>query len=260
VTNIKQRLPYKLLLWSWTALGVVVVALGVYVQVKGGSAIEQMFAGSFAAVGGGVIGATISIFVTTSANQDTLDQQIQMFNTKIALQTDLLRETTTARILSREDELGPIRRTWHFYHKSRDRQGKEVWSHTEYPFDQSPGVGAINIKVVGVFGDESFSYDAEVGIRSGVLFIFERRNFSSEPLMTTIVPFFTDRLRSCYPGTVTVRSWSHDDILAPCLFFRTSQEDSYRTNRGIVVDEDSYKLDELWLATASVSILPRLAQ
>lgn len=86
-------------LWIVTLLGIAVTALGVYIQVTGTNSIQSMVAGTLAAIGGGIIGAVISIYFSAGEGRDTL----------LAIR-DILAGSLRSKMRSTEQDLRPLRR------------------------------------------------------------------------------------------------------------------------------------------------------
>jgi hypothetical protein len=218
-------------LWIITLLGIGVTAGGIYIQGKGASATQQMVAGTLAAVGGGVIGAVISIFFSAGEGRDTL----------FAVR-DLLAGSLRARMRSAEEDLGPIRHEWHYYHLT-ERDGEYLWRYTHYHFEQSNTTGSIVLLIKDTSFGREHIYRSEVAVRGDRMILVEAPEDGSEPPIVTVVPFFTEEFRKARAGISFLRTWDGTDILSKCLW---SKEPLVAAEGDDVRPEDAPKLEELW--------------
>jgi hypothetical protein len=74
-------------------------------------------AGLLSAVGGGIVGATVSLLVTGGADRDTL-QKIR----------SVVEDSLTSTFLSEETSLEPVRQLWHHYYVTTIKK-RDVWRH-----------------------------------------------------------------------------------------------------------------------------------
>jgi hypothetical protein len=212
-------------------LGIAITAVGVYVQSQGASATQQMVAGTLAAVGGGVIGAAISLAVSAGEGRDTL----------FAVR-DLLAGSLRARMRSAEADLGPIRHEWHYYHLTQ-RDGKYLWRYTNYHFEQSNTTGSIVLLVKDTSFGREHTYRSEVAVRGDRMILVEAPEDGSEPPIVAVVPFFTEGFRNVRAGVSFLRSWDGTDILSKCLWSPTPLVVAEGND---VRPEDAQTLEELW--------------
>jgi hypothetical protein len=120
-------------LWMVGALGAAITALGFYIQTNATNTTSQMIAGTLGALGGGVIGAAISIFFSTTEGRDTL-----------AVIRQLLAENASAGMRSDEKSLEWIRQEWHYYYLTR-RDDQYLWRHIIYRFQDSTTPNSIEV-------------------------------------------------------------------------------------------------------------------
>lgn len=221
-------------LWIIGLLGIAVTAFGVYLQIAGDSSYQQMLAGTFSAVGGGIIGAVISIFFAAGEGRDTL----------LAVR-DLLAGSLRARMHSAEELLRPLRHEWHYYHLTQ-RDGIFLWRYTNYRFDHSNLASSIVlITKDAAFGREHL-YRTEVAVRGDRLIMVEGPEDGNEPPIIVVVPFFTESFRKVRAGVVIMRSWDGTDMLSKCVWSPTPL---VVAENGDVRPEDAAVLEAAWASS-----------
>ena len=218
-------------LWLIALLGVAITALGVYIQATGTSPFSQMGAGTLAALGGGVIGAAISIYFAAGEGRDTL----------FAVR-ELLADSLRANMRSAETDLKAIRHHWHYYHLTQ-RDSRFLWRHTDYHFEQSNTTSSIVLMIKDVgFGREHL-YRAEAAIRGNRMILIEAPDDGGEPPIIAVTPFFTEGYRKVRAGVVFLRSLDGEDMLTKCLWSATPLVDA---NGPDISDQDGLLLEEIW--------------
>ncbi|MEU8075711.1 hypothetical protein AB0B31_09670 [Catellatospora citrea] len=231
-------------LWIITILGAAVTALGVYVQTSGASPTNLMIAGTLAALGGGIVGAAVSMYLASGEGRNTL---VGIGRTVDQLLGPSLR--------SNDAELVPVRREWHYYHLTR-RDGVYLWRHTIHKFDVdiAPNV------IVSTTRDHSFnvelSYRTEVALRGDRMMLVESPTSGNEPPIIAVTPYFTEWARKVVAGVILVKSFDGEDLLSKCLW---SQDLLVQSESGDVSPERGRDLDVIWRNTFKHRILPSLS-
>lgn len=222
------------------ALGTVTTAFGIYVQATAKGAVGQMVAGTLAALGGGVIGAAISIYLAAGEGRDTL-RAIR----------DVLAGSLRARMRSREEDLAPVRQSWHFYHVTQI-DGAFVWRYTNYRFDHSNTSGSITTSTRDVRAGKEHVYHTEVAVRDHRMIMVEEAEGGTEPPLIAVMPYFTESFRHVRGGVFLIKSWDGNDLLTKCLWSLTPLVGVAGTE---VRREDFGLLEELWEAAFGQSHL-----
>jgi hypothetical protein len=97
-------------LWLVLVLGIVTTGFGIAYAAataqpgQDASLLNQILSGLLISVGGGVVGASISLIVTTNSDRDVLHQM-----------REVVEKSLTSTLVSDEDSLVPVRRPWHHY-------------------------------------------------------------------------------------------------------------------------------------------------
>lgn len=224
-------------------LGILTTTFGIYVQVTANGPVGQMAAGTLSAVGGGVIGAAISIYLAAGDGRDTLRAV-----------RDVLARSLRARMRSREEDLAAVRQPWHFYHVTQI-DGVFVWRYTNYRFDKSNASGSITAFVRDVRAGKEHVYHTEVAVRESRMIMVEEAEGGSEPPLVAVMPYFTESFRHVRAGVFLIKSWDGKDLLTKCLWSLTPLVGTVGPE---VKREDYGRLEDLWDASFGQShlILP----
>ncbi|GIH07288.1 hypothetical protein Rhe02_53550 [Rhizocola hellebori] len=218
-------------LWMVGTLGAAITALGFYVQTNGNSATNQMVAGTLTAVGGGVIGAAISIYFAATEGRDTL-----------AMIRKMMADFSKAGMRSEENSLSPIRRSWHYYYLTR-KDDKYLWRHFVYRFQDSTTPNSIEVMIVDESAGEPYEAFTEVALRKDRLIMVEIPKNGDEPPLVVVAPGFTEGYRDVRAGVVILKTWDATGMLSKCLWSTRPLTDS---NGREVSHEAALILEELW--------------
>ena len=219
-------------LWLLTLVGILTTVIGILLQISGKSALDQIVAGSCTAVGGGVLGATISIYVSAAGNRDALAEM-----------RTIISSSMSARLLSPDADLEAVRRKWHYYHQTQ-RDGAFVWRYTEYDFSRSASVGSLSIDIADLAHGRDERFRVEAAVRGTMLFATDTWLDGTGPPEIAVMPGFTEGFKTVRAGLMLVRTWDNTDLLARCLFSTTPLVPVDTENDVAVAD--GAKLDALW--------------
>jgi hypothetical protein len=208
-----------------------------------------MIAGTLAALGGGVIGAAVSIYFSAAEGRDAL----------LAVR-ELLATSLSAQMRSREDELTPIRRHWHYYFLT-ERDGKFIWRYYDYHLEQSNSSGSIVLTVKDTRDtsvDLDHVYRAEVAVRGNRMILVETPGKGGEQPIIGVTPSFTDEYRRVRAGIVFLSSWDGNNLLSKCLWSTTPLIGGVAPD---VAPEDAATLEDIWDRTFRLGtrILPSVS-
>ncbi|GHJ45830.1 hypothetical protein Cs7R123_31720 [Catellatospora sp. TT07R-123] len=218
-------------LWLITLLGATLTVLGVYVQSTAESPVANVVAGTLAALGGGVIGATISLYFAAGEGRDAL----------YAVR-ELLAGSFAARIRSAEADLKPVRQVWHYYYLT-ERGGAFLWRYWTYRFDQGGVPSSLATEITDISNGKEHVYRVEVGVRGGRMIMVESPAQGNEPPIIAVTPNFTEVYQNIRAGVVLLKSWDGNDLLTKCLW---STSPLARADGLEVVVEDEPILEDVW--------------
>jgi hypothetical protein len=226
-----RKAPAEAPLWLISLLGVCLTTFGVYIQATGSGAFVLLAAGSLSAVGGGVLGAAISIYFASGDGRDALRSV-----------REVLAGSLRARMRSPEEDLKDIRKPWHFYHVT-EVDGVFVWRYTHYRFDQSTATGSITSRTADINNGVEHIYNTEVAVRSPRMILVDEAEGGTEPPLIAIMPYFTENFRHVRAGIFFIKSWDGGDLLTKCLWSLTPLVPAV----GADVAADSFTvLEKLW--------------
>jgi hypothetical protein len=219
-------------LWLLTLVGILITVIGILLQISDKSALGQIVAGSCTAVGGGVLGATLSIYVSAMGNKDALAEM-----------RTIISNSMSARLLSPDAELDAVRRKWHYYHQTQ-REGAFVWRYTEYDFSRTTSVGSLSIDIVDSMNGRDERFRVEAAVRGTMLFVTDTWLDGAGPPGIAVVPGFTEGYKTVRAGFMEVRTWDNTNILARCLI---STMPLVPTGNGDdIAAVDGERLDATW--------------
>lgn len=215
-------------LWIIALLGIGITALGVYIQSTGSSPARLMSAGTLLALGGGVVGAAISIHLSAADGRDLLSAVHQMLDSTLGVS-----------MRSREADLAPSRRTWHCYWVTQ-KNGTFRWALAIYHFERGRTPGLATAELTGI-PPHGGNYRVEMAIRGNRMLFAEAPEAGSEPPTVGIVPYFTEGFRDVHAGVVLVPTWDGTELLSKCLWSITPL-----VNSDEISHDDSLLLDSIW--------------
>ncbi len=224
----QTKSPVEAPLWIVSLLGICLTAFGIYIQVTAHGAAALMAAGSLAAIGGGVLGAAISIYFASGDGRDALRSV-----------REVLAGSLRARMRSPEEDLRDVRKPWHFYHVT-EVDGVFVWRYTAYPFDQSTATGSITSRAVDVSNGAEHIYNTEVAVRSPRMILVDEAEGGTEPPLIAVMPYFTENFRHVRAGAFFIKSWDGSDLLTKCLWSLTP----LAATTGVEVNSDDFPVLE----------------
>lgn len=219
-------------LWLLTLVGILITVVGVLLQISGKSALDQIVAGSCTAVGGGVLGATISIYVSAMGAKDTL----------VEVRT-IIANSMSARLVSPDAELDALRKKWHYYHQTQ-RDGAFIWRYTEYDFSQTTSVGSLSVDIVDSVNGREERFRVEAAVRGTMFFATDTWLDGAGPPGIAVIPGFIEGYKTVRAGLVVIRTWDNTDLLARCVVSTTPLV-AVLTGNDIAA-ADGEKLDSLW--------------
>jgi hypothetical protein len=225
--------------WLILALGVVTTGFGVtYTTASANSnhpsVASQVVAGVLTAVGGGILGAVISILVARSSDRDTL-----------AHVAEVLERSLTSELRSDDRRLSPLRaEQWHHYYLTTLR-GEHVWRYEKYPFQLSAQVGSLAVEVDVVTDNGNvFPYLVEAFVRHERLTIVSSKARDNTNVFVEVFPQFDGEL-SEYFGIGFVRTWDATNIVTKTILSQQPLKGITGTGPTLSAD-DGHQLDAIW--------------
>ncbi|MFI6460490.1 hypothetical protein [Streptomyces sp. NPDC050538] len=231
--------------WLILALGVVTTGFGVAfaaaaVDSHGKISLpNQEISGVLTAIGGGIVGAVISIMVARASDRETLRHL-----------TNVLESSLTSTLRSENARLASARQLWHHYFLTKLR-GQYVWQYEQYPFHLSAHVGSLAVEIdVETDSGHTQKYLVEAFVRHERLTIVSRKAGEEANVFEEIYPQFDGEL-SEYFGLGVVRTWDATNIVTKLILSRNPLES--HTGRPLVssrdsplTQEDFAELDRMW--------------
>ncbi|MGW6644727.1 hypothetical protein [Streptomyces iakyrus] len=195
------------------------------------SLLNQEISGVLTAVGGGMVGAVISILVTRASNQETLQRM-----------THVLEHSLTSSLRSDNARLTPVRHLWHHYFITTVR-GKNVWRYEQYPFDLSANVGSLAVEI-DVESDMGLvnKYLVEAFVRHERLTIVSHKARDESNVFVEVYPQFGGEL-SEYFGIGFVRTWDSTNIVTKVVLSRLPLVPG---SIGTLSDSDCAEMERIW--------------
>ncbi|QOV44081.1 hypothetical protein [Streptomyces chromofuscus] len=195
------------------------------------SLANQEISGVLTAVGGGIVGAVISIMVARASDRETL-QHI----------TDVLEDSLTSTLRSDNTRLAPARQLWHHYYLTKLR-GQYVWRYEKYPFDLSAHVGSLAVEIdVQTDSGRTHKYLVEAFVRHERLTIVSHKAGEEANVFEEIYPQFDGEL-SEYFGLGVVRTWDATNIVTKAIL---SSLPLVPGAEGTLPEQNFPELDRIW--------------
>lgn len=224
--------------WLILLLGVVMTGFGIAYAAatapKAGQAASlpnELVSGLLTAIGGGIVGATISLLVTGGSDRDTLRTIRQVVEGSLH-----------STMISDESALAPVRRCWHHYFVTTIDE-KTVWRYERYNFHLSLAVGSVAIAIA--VEDENglgHRYQVEAAVRGDRLIILSSMIGGDEPVFTEVYPQFLD-FKTQHYGIVLMQNWDGYNMLTKTILSRAPLFDA---EEGTVAEEHFKMLEEKW--------------
>ena len=229
--------------WLILFLGVVMTGFGIAYAAAttpkaGGTASvpNDITSGLLSAVGGGIVGATISLLVTGSADRDTL-RKIR----------SVVEDSLTSTLLSEESSLEPVRQTRHHYYVTTIKN-RDVWRYERYHFDLSLGVSSVTVAIsVKDASGRILRYRLEAGVRGDRLIIFSSMLNGQEPVFTEVYPQFVN-YKSTHYGIVLMENWDGFNMLSKTILNSHDLLEGEQVEEGTVPERFFAQLDAAWEA------------
>lgn len=225
--------------WLVLALGVVTTGFGVTFTAAASNSghptvSSQVTAGVLTAVGGGILGAVISILVARASDRETLAQV-----------TGVLQKSLASELRSSDDRLKPVRTLWHHYYLTT-LHDEHIWRYEEYPFQLSSQVGSLAVEIDVKSADSNLLYRClvEVFVRHERLTIVSRKSGDESNVFLEVYPQFDGEL-SEYFGVGFVRTWDATNIVTKTILSRRRLVDE---TAATLSPESAEILDTMWKA------------
>jgi hypothetical protein len=183
------------------------------------------------ALGGGIVGAVISIMVARASDRETLQHM-----------TNVLEESLTSSLRSENARLASARHPWHHYFLTTLR-GQHVWRYEQYPFHLSAHVGSLAVEI-DVQSDSGLThkYLVEAFVRHERLAVVSRKIGDEANVFVEVYPQFDGEL-SEYFGIGVVRTWDATNIVTKVIL---SRHPLVSSTDGTLSQQDSADLDRTW--------------
>lgn len=224
--------------WLILALGVVTTGFGVAFAAASEEdgrvpLANQEISGVLTALGGGIVGAVISIMVARASDRETL-QHIR----------DVLEESLTSTLRSDNARLASARHLWHHYFVTTLR-GKNVWRYEQYPFHLSAHIGSLAVEInVQADGGLTHTYLVEAFVRNERLTVVSRKADDEVNVFVEVYPQFDGEF-SQYFGAGFLRTWDRTNIVTKVIL---SKRPLLPDAEGTVPESGAAELDRIWEA------------
>jgi hypothetical protein len=223
--------------WLILALGVVTTGFGVaFAAAAAGddgkiSLPNQEVSGVLTAIGGGIVGAVISIMVARASDREAL-----------AHITSVLDASLTSELRSDNARLAAARQLWHHYFVTTLR-GHNVWRYERYPFHLSAHVRSLAVEIdVPADGGLTHKYSVEAFVRHEALTVVSRKVADEANVFVEVYPQFDGEFSEYY-GAGFVRTWDRTNIVTKVILSRFPLVNSAE---GTVDDADFAALNRIW--------------
>ncbi|MEU1210305.1 hypothetical protein [Nocardia sp. NPDC005825] len=260
-------------------IGILVTVLGSMwgiISSSGGKVvapIDTIIAGALTAVGGGIVGASMQdLFSRTNVERglsavsrmmsDVVAENSRVLTAITERMTDVadgiggsarashdsIRNTVagslSARFVSDEQQLAPLRKTWHHYHVTQ--AGRELrWLYSIFPLDTGTSPSTITTPIVLVdLARVAHVYNAEVGMRTNRLFVNFTRADGTEPSCSEIFPHM-QTFRDIHAGFGIRQTWDGSHLLGRAIM--SERPVIPDAEPGMIAAEHNPTLDDVWL-------------
>ncbi len=233
-----ERSKFTSRVWLIFALGVAMTGFGVsYAAAAAGSSgkgpnlLNIVIAGVLTAVGGGIVGAIISILIATASDRDTVETV-----------RDILRSSLEGKFLSDEDRLRPTRRLWHHYFLTT-AGGVSAWWYEVLDFRQTAATASLaTTLLVDDPAGSKIEYKFEVGARGDHLYILSTVEGTRQTAVTEVFPRFLD-FSATHFGIMLAHDWDGRSTLSRTTISLTPL---IQAEPGIVPESAAAGLSESW--------------
>ncbi|MGW2663197.1 hypothetical protein ACWCW7_19740 [Nocardia tengchongensis] len=259
-------------------IGILVTILGSLwgiVSNSGGKVlpINTIIAGALTALGGGIVGSSMQdLFSRTNVDRglsavsrmmtDVVAENSRVMAAATVRMTDIadgigssarashdsMRDTLagslSARFVSDELQLAPLRKVWHHYHVTQ--AGRELrWLYSVFPLDTGTSPATITTPIVLVdLARVEHVYNAEVGMRTNRMFVNFTRADGTEPSCSEIFPHM-QTFRDTHSGFGIRQTWDGSHLLGRAIMSRRPVIPD--VSPGMVEAEHNPTLDDVWL-------------
>ncbi|MGW4351579.1 hypothetical protein ACWELJ_05755 [Nocardia sp. NPDC004582] len=249
-------------------IGILVTVLGSMwgiISSSGGrtlAPVDTIIAGALTAVGGGIVGSSMQdLFSRTNVNRglsavsrimsDVVAENSRVMAAAIMRLTDIgdgigdtLAGSLSARLVSDELQLAPLRKTWHHYHVTQ--AGRELrWLYSIFPLDACTSPATITTPIVLVdLARVGHVYNAEVGMRTNRMLINFTRADGTEPSCSEIFPHM-QTFRDIHAGFGIRQTWDGSHLLGRAIM--SERPVIPDTEPGMIDAEHNPTLDDVWL-------------
>lgn len=232
-----ERSNFTARVWLIFTLGVAMTGFGVSYAAatgasgKGPSLLNIVIAGVLTAVGGGIVGAIISIVIATASDRDTVET-VQ----------EILRTSLESRFLSDEDRLLPMRRLWHHYFLTTTG-GVSAWYYEVLDFRQATATASLTTTLaVEDPAGSKIEYKFEVGARGDHLYILSMVEGTRQTAVSEVFPRVLDFSASHF-GIMLAHDWDGRSALSRTIISLTPL---IQAEPGVVPESAAVTLDESW--------------
>ncbi|MFE4456702.1 hypothetical protein ACFROC_05020 [Nocardia tengchongensis] len=259
-------------------IGILVTILGSLwgiVSNSGGKVlpINTIIAGALTALGGGIVGSSMQdLFSRTNVDRglsavsrmmsDVVAENSRVMAAATMRLTDIadgigssarashdsMRDTLagsmSARFVSDELQLAPLRKVWHHYHVTQ--AGRELrWLYSIFPLDTGTSPATITTPIVLIdLARVGHVYNAEVGMRTNRMFINFTRADGTEPSCSEIFPQM-QTFRDVHSGFGIRQTWDGSHLLGRAIMSERPVVPDAAP--GMLAAEHNPTLDDVWL-------------
>lgn len=260
-------------------IGILVTVLGSMwgiISSSGGKAvapIDTIIAGALTAVGGGIVGSSMQdLFSRTNVNRglsavsrimsDVVAENSRVMAAAITRLTeigdgiggaarvsqqsvrDTLAGSLSAKLVSDELQLAPLRKTWHHYHVTQ--AGRELrWLYSIFPLDACTSPATITTPIVLVdLARVEHVYNAEVGMRTNRMVVNFTRADGTEPSCSEIFPHM-QTFRDIHAGFGIRQTWDGSHLLGRAIM--SERPVIPGAEPGMIDAQHNPTLDDVWL-------------
>ncbi len=229
------QLSERNLLWGVTvllALGIAMALIALLLAADHPSTAGRAASAIAGAFAGALIGTSVTILVHRRLDYSPI--------TQVRL---LLEQTIESSMTSSEDDVSPVRTTWHhYYHSLIDHQ--IVWRYHTISFNEAVGIGSLSTQAA-ISDPEGtpHMYRVEGAVRGPRLILTLVPLHGRESAAVEVFPHFLYEFRSLHAGVGLMQTWDGDEIVGRCLL---SQSSIIEGNDSRVPDGSVAQLEARW--------------
>lgn len=219
---------------GYTGFFVGLLLVGIAIVCWGATAEEwNALSKILVSFGGALLGASLASLVGALGDVDFRSELLR-----------LLRDSFSAGMVSKEDDINPYRRIFHFYHVTQIKE-KTVWRYNLIDFSRqyTPGKLTTTVDELDTHG-KATRYKLQAGVADERFIVFRKPVVGKESVEIQLYPFFGERFHAFHCGLSLKQSWDGTHLLTPCIM--SPEPIECWQQEGTVEDEVASKLLSIW--------------